>query len=69
MTDEESIAALEKEHLRLKSEIQKRDKKIDKLEVENECLKKDNHIYKITRLAEILYNNLNNGYWASLVEN
>ena len=31
--------------------------------------KKDNHIYKITRLAEILYNNLNNGYWASLVEN
>ena len=45
MTDEEYIAALEKEHLRLKSEIQKRDKKIDKLEVENECLKKDNHIY------------------------
>ena len=31
MTDEEYIAALEKEHLRLKSEIQKRDKKIDKL--------------------------------------
>lgn len=45
MTNEEYIAALEKEHLRLKSEIQKRDKKIDKLEVENECLKKDNHIY------------------------
>lgn len=31
MTDEEYIAALEKEHIRLKSEIQKRDKKIDKL--------------------------------------
>lgn len=45
MTDEEYIAALEKEHIRLKSEIQKRDKKIDKLQVENECLKKDNHIY------------------------
>ena len=45
MTNEEYIAALEKEHLRLKSEIQKRDKKIYKLEVENECLKKDNHIY------------------------
>ena len=45
MTDEEYIAALEKEHLRLKSEIQKRDKRINKLEVENECLKKDNHIY------------------------
>ena len=45
MTDEEYIAALEKEHLRLKGEIKKRDKRIDKLEVENECLKKDNHIY------------------------
>lgn len=45
MTNEEYIAALEKEHLRLKSEIKKRDKKIDKLEVENECLRKDNHIF------------------------
>ena len=49
MTDEEYIAALEKEHLReikkLELEIKKRDKKIDKLEVENECLRKDNHIY------------------------
>ena len=49
MTDEEYIAALEKEHLReikkLELEIKKRDKKIDKLEVENECLKRDNHIY------------------------
>ena len=31
--------------------------------------KKDNHIYKLTRLAEILYGNLNKGYWANLVEN
>lgn len=45
MTDAEYIAVLEKEHLRLKSEIKKRDKKIDKLEVENECLRKDNHIF------------------------
>ena len=49
MTDEEYIAALEKKHLReikkLDLEIKKRDKKIDKLEVENECLKRDNHIY------------------------
>ena len=49
MTDAEYIAALEKEHLRqikrLENEIKKRDKKIDKLEVENECLRKDNHIY------------------------
>lgn len=49
MTDEEYIAALEKEHLReikkLELEIKKRDKKIDKIEVENECLRKDNHIY------------------------
>ena len=49
MTDEEYIAALEKEHLReikkLELKIKKRDKKIDKLEVENECLRKDNHIY------------------------
>ena len=49
MTDEEYIAALEKKHLReikkLELEIKKRDKKIDKLEVENECLKRDNHIY------------------------
>ena len=29
----------------LENEIKKRDKKIDKLEVENECLKRDNHIY------------------------
>jgi len=49
MTDAEYIAALEKEYLReikrLENEIKKRDKKIDKLEVENECLKKDCHIY------------------------
>ena len=45
MTDAEYIAVLEKEHLRLKSEIKKRDKKTDKLEVENECLRKDNHIF------------------------
>ena len=38
MTDAEYIAMLE-------NEIKKRDKKIDKLEVENECLRKDNHIY------------------------
>ena len=38
MTDAEYIAALE-------NELQKRDKKINKLEVEIECLKKDNHIY------------------------
>ena len=38
MTDTEYIAMLE-------NEIKKRDKKIDKLEVENECLRKDNHIY------------------------
>lgn len=31
--------------------------------------KKDGHIYKLTRLAEILYGNLNKGHWANLVEN
>lgn len=31
--------------------------------------KKDDHIYKLTRLAEILYGNLNKGHWAELVEN
>lgn len=30
--------------------------------------KKDDHIYKLTRLAEILYGNLNHGHWAELVE-
>ena len=30
--------------------------------------KKDSHIYKLTRMAEILYGNLNHGYWADLVE-
>ncbi len=30
--------------------------------------KKDDHIYKITRLAEILYGNLNHGYWTQLVK-
>lgn len=30
--------------------------------------KKDGHIYKITRLAEILYGNLNHGHWADMVE-
>ena len=49
MTDAEFIAVLEKEHIReikrLENEIRKRDKKIEKLEVENECLRKDNHIY------------------------
>lgn len=38
MTDVEYIAMLE-------NEIKKRDKRIDKLEVENECLKRDCHIY------------------------
>ena len=38
MTDADYIAMLE-------NEIKKRDKKIDKLEVENECLRKSNHIY------------------------
>ena len=38
MTDAEYIAMLE-------NEIKKRDKKIDKLEIENECLKKECHIY------------------------
>ena len=31
--------------------------------------KKDDHVYKLTRLAEILYGNLNKGHWANLVEN
>lgn len=30
--------------------------------------KKDNHIYKLTRMAEILYGNINHGHWANLVE-
>lgn len=30
--------------------------------------KKEEHIYKVTRLAEILYGNLNHGYWADLVK-
>ncbi len=30
--------------------------------------KKNDHIYKLTRLAEILYGNLNHGHWADLVE-
>ena len=30
--------------------------------------KKDSNIYKLTRMAEILYGNLNQGYWANLVE-
>ena len=30
--------------------------------------KKDDHIYKLTRIAEILYGNLNHGHWADLVE-
>ena len=30
--------------------------------------KKDDHIYKLTRMAEILYGNLNHGHWANLVE-
>lgn len=38
MTDAEYITMLE-------NEIKKRDKRIDKLEIENECLKKDCHIY------------------------
>lgn len=29
--------------------------------------KKEEHIYKLTRLYEILYGNLNHGYWANLV--
>ncbi|MGN0005989.1 MAG: hypothetical protein ACI37Z_08475 [Candidatus Gastranaerophilaceae bacterium] len=29
--------------------------------------KEDDHIYKLTRLYEILYHNLNHGYWADLV--
>ena len=43
------MGGYEKEHIReirrLENEIKKRDKKIDKLEVENECLKRDCHIY------------------------
>ncbi len=31
--------------------------------------RKDDHIYRLTRLAEILYGNLNHGHWADLVEN
>lgn len=31
--------------------------------------RKDKHIYRITRLVEILYGNLNHGHWAELVEN
>lgn len=30
--------------------------------------KKDSPIYKLTRMAEILYGNLNHGHWANLVE-
>ena len=49
MTDAEYIVALEKKYIheirRLENEIKKRDKKIDKLEVEIECLKRDCHIY------------------------
>lgn len=30
--------------------------------------KKDDNIYKLTRIAEILYGNLNHGHWADLVE-
>lgn len=30
--------------------------------------KKEEHIYKVTRLVEILYGNLNHGYWADLVK-
>ena len=31
--------------------------------------KKDDHIYKLTRLSEILYGNLKKGHWAELVDN
>ena len=31
--------------------------------------KNDEHIYKITRMSEILYGNLQHGHWADLVEN
>ena len=30
--------------------------------------KKDDHIYKLTRLAEILYGNIHHGHWADLVK-
>lgn len=30
--------------------------------------KKDDHIYKITRMLEILYKNLHRGHWSDLVE-
>lgn len=30
---------------------------------------KDSHIYRLTRMAEILYGNLNQVHWADLVEN
>ena len=33
-----------------------------------ELSKKEEHIYKVTRLAEILYGNLNHGYWVDLVK-
>lgn len=37
-------------------------------DISRKLSKKDDHIYKITRLAEILYGNLNHGYWADLAE-
>ena len=36
--------------------------------ISKKLTKKDGHIYKITRIFETLYGNLNQGYWANLVE-
>lgn len=36
--------------------------------ISKKLTKKDDHIYKITRIFEILYGNLNHGHWADLVE-
>lgn len=40
----------------------------DECNLARKLSKKDNHIYRLTRLAEILYGNLNHGHWADLVE-
>lgn len=37
-------------------------------ELSKKYTKKDDHFYKMTRIFEILYGNLNKGYWASFLE-
>ena len=37
-------------------------------EISKKYSQKDSHIYKMTRIFEILYGNLNKGYWADFVE-